>query len=437
MSCDDISPDISFHPRETLKTDFLRHSLHSTSTTMASVFIVNSYQINFDSVLMIPDHDGMLNMFKALEASGLRGFLGCESVLYEMDLEQFFDTALVQGDDITGDISGKYFSISPARFAQTFELPTDGLVNFSEPWTATASLIIDLLSDAHSKSLEDLLAQQKEHSLPMEQPCASTMFDYSVGSGAVLARFYSVAKSTCWLLQHARQDNERKGFTQVMHINDLKKGMLAQVGPVFQDLMDIKKSQREQDAKITALDRQVAAIRSEQLEFQAKIAAHLLSLSTQIGDLVDYIRGGDATKGEGSSSRPQPPPSNVQGQGSGGNPGEGSGPTVVRLTDIKIAAHLLSLSTQIGDLVDYIRGGDATKGEGSSSRPQPPPSNVQGQGSGGNPGEDSGPTVVRLTDIVDRIRQDDRRQMEAERERERQRRIRRLSSRSHKRRRGY
>ncbi|KZV26263.1 dystroglycan-like [Dorcoceras hygrometricum] len=103
----------------------------------------------------------------------------------------------------------------------------------------------------------------------------------------------------------------------------------------------------------------------------------------------------------------------------------------------KIAADLLSLSTQIGDLVDYIRGGDAKKGEGSSSRPQPPPSNVQGQGSGGNPGECSGPTAVRLTDIADRIREDDRRQMEEERERERQRRIRRLSSGSHKRRRGY
>ncbi|KZV54007.1 hypothetical protein F511_40731 [Dorcoceras hygrometricum] len=104
-------------------------------------------------------------------------------------------------------------------------------------------------------------------------------------------------------LQNSRRDHETQGFTQVMHINDLKKGMLAQVGPVFQDLMDIKRSQREKDAKITALDRQVAAIRNEQLDFQ-KIAADLLSLSTQFGDIVDYIRGGDAKKGEGSSSRP-------------------------------------------------------------------------------------------------------------------------------------
>ncbi|KZT76028.1 hypothetical protein F511_46947 [Dorcoceras hygrometricum] len=81
---------------------------------------------------MIPDHDGMLNMFKALEANGLRGFLGCESVLNEKEIEQFFDTALVHGDDITGAVSGKYFSISQAQFAQILELPTEGLVNFSE-----------------------------------------------------------------------------------------------------------------------------------------------------------------------------------------------------------------------------------------------------------------------------------------------------------------
>ncbi|KZV58069.1 hypothetical protein F511_42442 [Dorcoceras hygrometricum] len=147
-------------------------------------------------------------------------------------------------------------------------------------------------------------------------------------------------------------------------------------------------------------------------------------------------RGGDAKKEEGSSSCPQPHPSNVQGQGSGGNPGEGSGPTAVAAIrsdqlefQAKISTDLLSLSTQIGDLVDYIRDGDAKKGEGSSSHPQPPPPNVQGQG--------SGPSVVRLTDIADRIREDDRRQMKAERERERQRRIRRLSSGSHKRRRGH
>ncbi|KZV06713.1 hypothetical protein F511_45805 [Dorcoceras hygrometricum] len=79
------------------------------------------------------------------------------------------------------------------------------------------------------------------------------------------------------------------------------------------------------DAKIILLDGQVAAIRSEQLEFQAKMAADLLSLSTQIGDLVDYIRGGDAKKGEGSSNR-RPLPTPV-------NQGESSG-NIIRTTEI-------------------------------------------------------------------------------------------------------
>ncbi|KZV17935.1 hypothetical protein F511_42578 [Dorcoceras hygrometricum] len=99
---------------------------------MASTFFTYSYQINFESVLMIHEHEGMLNMFKALEASGLRRFLGCESVLYEKELGHFFDTALIQDEDITGVISGKFVSISPTLFAKVFDLPTEGITNFSE-----------------------------------------------------------------------------------------------------------------------------------------------------------------------------------------------------------------------------------------------------------------------------------------------------------------
>ncbi|KZV58648.1 hypothetical protein F511_43345 [Dorcoceras hygrometricum] len=57
----------------------------------------------------------MQKMFKALETSGLRGFLGCKPVLYQSELGQFFDTALVQDEDITGAISGKYFTVTPSR----------------------------------------------------------------------------------------------------------------------------------------------------------------------------------------------------------------------------------------------------------------------------------------------------------------------------------
>ncbi|KZV37656.1 dystroglycan-like [Dorcoceras hygrometricum] len=98
---------------------------------MASSLIANAIQINFDSVLGISDNDGMVNMFKALEASGLRGFLCCPSILYERELEQFLDTAIVQEGDITCAVSGKYVAISESRFAGVFGLPTEGLTDIS------------------------------------------------------------------------------------------------------------------------------------------------------------------------------------------------------------------------------------------------------------------------------------------------------------------
>ncbi|KZV14041.1 hypothetical protein F511_44551 [Dorcoceras hygrometricum] len=62
-----------------------------------------------------------------------------------------------------------------------------------QPWTAKASQIIDLLSAAHSKSLEELLAQQQEHGIIMDRPSSSQSVDDSAaGSGAVLAKFFSL-----------------------------------------------------------------------------------------------------------------------------------------------------------------------------------------------------------------------------------------------------
>ncbi|KZV44252.1 hypothetical protein F511_43047 [Dorcoceras hygrometricum] len=415
-----------------------RHSLHSTSTTMASVFIVNSYQINFESVLMIPDHDGMLNMFKALEANGLRGFLGCESVLYEKELEQLFDTTLVQGDDITGAISGKYFSISQARFAKIFELPTEGLVNFSEvpkdrvydarsifsqkgvqveihgkkkymkyefwllndilakavnvkagsfdavttEWfqmmTAIhfglkvnwSKVLFNVLKDMMDKSQKKAKGFAAQLGVLLKSMPAITMGDgvpfpnakilsmktvntYIATNITIDARGENVepglakvavvkrtpkskkkSSSTdetpveviseiAGLIQSARLEGKNNDDLLILRLNELKKTVMAQGVTTATDSLAFKSRFNALDAKLLLLDGQVAAIRSEQLEFQAKIAADLLSLSTQIGDLVDYIRGDDAKKGEGSSSRPQPTPDD-QGRG-GGDTGGGSG----------------------------------------------------------------------------------------------------------------
>ncbi|KZV35384.1 hypothetical protein F511_37497 [Dorcoceras hygrometricum] len=85
------------------------------------------------------------------------------------------------------------------------------------------------------------------------------------------------------------------------------------------DTVDVRKEVKDINAKVTYLDGQVAEIRSEQLEFRAKIEENYLNLSTQLGLIIDYLRSGDAKKGESGSSRPQPPPDDQS------RPSEGSG----------------------------------------------------------------------------------------------------------------
>ncbi|KZV17258.1 pentatricopeptide repeat-containing protein chloroplastic [Dorcoceras hygrometricum] len=320
-----------------------------------------------------------------------------------------------------------------------------------KPWTAMASQIISLLSVAHSKSLEDLLAQQKEHGIITDRPSSSQLFkDLADNSGAVLAQFYSMAKSTCWVRPMILVNECSARF------NAFKKVVLAQGVTAGADSVEVRKEIKALDAKINSLD-------------------------GQLGDLVDYIRGGDAKKGEGSSRRrPLPPPVN-QGEGSGNRTSgdtvrtteiaqrdidnaqrdilerlmaadrqrereRDSGSETVGLSNqlfglsgqivtvgsvfrVMVAANRhrnctkeqkvqrtmlegldeqvaalrndlldfcakaeenhLNLSTQLGFLVDYInRDGDAKKGEGGSSRPQPPPDD-QERPSGGSTGRGS------------------------------------------------
>ncbi|KZV26679.1 nuclear matrix constituent protein 1-like protein-like [Dorcoceras hygrometricum] len=154
----------------------------------------------------------------------------------------------------------------------------------------------------------------------------------------------------------ARQDGQNQDDIQTLRFNAFQKVVLAQGVTAGADSVDVKKEIKALDAKITSLDGHVAAIRNEQLEFQSKIAVDILSLSTQLGDLVDYIRGGDAKKGEGSSSRrPLPPPVN-QGEGSGGD--------TVRTT--KIAQRDID-STQ-RDILERLMAADRQRGRERGSQ---------------------------------------------------------------------
>ncbi|KZV33903.1 dystroglycan-like [Dorcoceras hygrometricum] len=98
---------------------------------MAASFYSNSQHVDFESVLSMDD-PGMVSMFKALMASGLAGFLGCPAVIYEDALVDFFENASVREGVIISTVAGQLVEISEEWFAESFELPVDGLGDLSE-----------------------------------------------------------------------------------------------------------------------------------------------------------------------------------------------------------------------------------------------------------------------------------------------------------------
>ncbi|KZV24723.1 hypothetical protein F511_23822 [Dorcoceras hygrometricum] len=98
---------------------------------MASSLYSNAQHVDFDSVLAMDD-PGMVSMFEALMASGLRGFLGCPAVVYEDALVDFFDNASVRNGVVFSTVGGQIVKISEKLFAESFELPVEGLGDLSE-----------------------------------------------------------------------------------------------------------------------------------------------------------------------------------------------------------------------------------------------------------------------------------------------------------------
>ncbi|KZV33474.1 dystroglycan-like [Dorcoceras hygrometricum] len=98
---------------------------------MASSLYSNAQHVDFDSVLAMDD-PGMVSMFEALMASGLRGFLGCPAVVYEDALVDFFENASVRNGVVFSTVGGQIVKISEKLFAESFELPVEGLGDLSE-----------------------------------------------------------------------------------------------------------------------------------------------------------------------------------------------------------------------------------------------------------------------------------------------------------------
>ncbi|KZV18569.1 hypothetical protein F511_42530 [Dorcoceras hygrometricum] len=98
---------------------------------MAASFYSNSVHVDFESSLAMGE-PGMVSMFQALIASGLQGFLGCPTVVYEESLVEFFANGTVRNGLVVSTVNGVAVEISEKLFAETFDLPVDGLADISE-----------------------------------------------------------------------------------------------------------------------------------------------------------------------------------------------------------------------------------------------------------------------------------------------------------------
>ncbi|KZV26608.1 hypothetical protein F511_08132 [Dorcoceras hygrometricum] len=109
---------------------------------MASALISNSHHISFDSVLAMDDA-GLVAVFEALVATGLKDFLGCPAIYYEAALTEFFENSSVRDGMVVSTIRGMTVEISENVFAGAFQLPMDGLTDLSE-------VLKDLVFDVRS-----------------------------------------------------------------------------------------------------------------------------------------------------------------------------------------------------------------------------------------------------------------------------------------------
>ncbi|KZV55809.1 hypothetical protein F511_23376 [Dorcoceras hygrometricum] len=125
---------------------------------MAASLIQNSLQVNFDSVLSL-SYRGMVSMFKSLESSGFRGFLGCSAVIYELDLDNFFGNAFVRGNTMISSVQEKFVEISEDQFAGSPRFDFGRVQDFptsEDPYSQLLALTL-LKNKSVSKTAEEVL----------------------------------------------------------------------------------------------------------------------------------------------------------------------------------------------------------------------------------------------------------------------------------------
>ncbi|KZV34313.1 hypothetical protein F511_38645 [Dorcoceras hygrometricum] len=331
---------------------------------MASSLISSSLHIDFDSVFGIDDV-GLVQMFELFITTGLKEFLGCPAVFYKSALTEFFENGSVRDVMVVSTIVGTTVEISEEIFAAMFELSTEEQVSISchkREMKIEYRLLSDILANTIYVKAGSFYAVTRERFLLMTVITFDVKVNWSrllfdvlkdmVTTGSRQAKGYAV--QICGLLKNVQglELGESKEFPtpRILTEKQFIGNPGSTAGRGFNPAGGAPGGLTDTDEEIDPVDaatefetgvrehpmhideEMVAAIRSELLDFRAKAEENYLTLSTQLGELVDYIRGGHAKKGEGSSSRPQPPPDD-QDKYTGGDGGNTCGDNV-RTTDI-------------------------------------------------------------------------------------------------------
>ncbi|KZV44622.1 hypothetical protein F511_33030 [Dorcoceras hygrometricum] len=96
---------------------------------MAASLFGNALQVDFDSVLAM-EHAGMVQMFKNLEETGLKGFLTASDLVYESAVVEFFANAKMLAGTIVSFVANKKVAITKESFIEAFGLQIEGMFGF-------------------------------------------------------------------------------------------------------------------------------------------------------------------------------------------------------------------------------------------------------------------------------------------------------------------
>ncbi|KZV38531.1 hypothetical protein F511_39546 [Dorcoceras hygrometricum] len=332
---------------------------------MASSLLSNTNQVFFDSVLAM-DNAGMVAMFEALVASGLKGLATLQSE--ELYAKEERVLTWVETDSVLIAIQRRGFIIAKNRELLLRKFLVVRRSNFvsGTPTSAIDLKVLDLLTAAHHFALKELLRKIREQKLqsmdedtqlslppPVDQiPLPSTVLqlfqNHLPNSGPLFLGCLLITRRILggWVILRAKfcpKSIIEKALLDALYQKDQAfRGLIksvcqeaqnqadvfsikleaarAQNACLLTDLADTRKEVKDQKAEIfKEMDERLATIRNDLLDFREQAQENHLNLSTQLGFLVDYInRGGDAKKGESGSSRPQPPPDD-QSRPSGGS----------------------------------------------------------------------------------------------------------------------